>query len=78
MRDILHSIYVGFGLFLMFMVFAPITALWVVGERYQGRSGFELGSSGDPTLKGVLLALFTPVDIVIWAAVIGQLRALTP
>lgn len=66
----MRSFFIGVGLFFAFVVFAPITVLWVFGEQYQGRQ-CEFWQ----TPHGLLLEVAAMCDLLfIWPLILGALR----
>ena len=64
------SILIGFGMFMLLVPLAPLTLLWVVGERYQGRTGIVLADREGASLKGSLLLGSTAVQVFVWIVII--------
>jgi len=65
------SFFIGVGLFVVFVVFAPLTTMWVIGERYQGRVGVKFWYrhgyfDEQPTGAGACLVTFTVLGFMVW------------
>lgn len=72
----MRSFFIGAGIVLALVPLAPLTMLWVIGERHQGRHGihFATRQSPDGTTAGVTLIISTILSTIAWvilAAVLG-------
>ena len=69
----MRSFFIGAGIFLVLVPLAPLTALWVIGERFQGRHGIWLSyrNSPDPTPAGLVLFVSTILFTIAWPFIIA-------
>jgi hypothetical protein len=67
------SIFVGLGVLFVFWALAPLTVLWIVGERIQGRHGFPL-SAGEYGTWPSWQMLMLMIGMFLWVIMIGALR----
>ncbi len=72
----MRSFFIGFAIFLALVPLAPLTMIWVIGERYQGRKGVAFGDGEypeEPTAEGLTLVVCTILFTIAWAFIIAAI-----